>query len=80
MGKNRILLFAVAPDGAKITNNLFQVISVFEVVDIAAVDPLANPLVKRQTRNACWTMRIVLGRETEAMRTNYVNNFFQLVG
>ena len=74
--KNRILMFVVASDRVKITNNLHQVISGFKVVDIAAMCLLAKRLVKPQTRNVCWPVRIVVGIKTEAMSTNCVNHVY----
>ena len=73
VGKNRSLIFAVTSDGAKITNNLHQVVAGFKMCDAGATDPSTNRLIKPQSRNACWPLRIVLGRENESMHANYIN-------
>ena len=52
IGNIRTFVFTVASDRTKITN-LHQVIVGFKVVDVGAIDPLNNRLVKPQTTNAC---------------------------
>jgi len=73
IGKRRPLVWAVTSDGSKISNHLHIVIAGFKVVDIGAIDPITKKIIKPQTRNVCWPLRIVMGRETEAMYTNYIN-------
>ena len=64
VGKLRPFVFAVTCDWAKITNELHQMVTGLKVADIAAIDPLTKILTKLQTRNVCWPVRIVLGKET----------------
>ena len=73
IGKIRPLVFAVASNGVKITNHLYQGIAGFKVVDVSATDPLTNRLVNPQTIHACWPAKYSLGRETTSMRANHIN-------
>ena len=69
----RSLVFAITSNGTKITNNLHQVIAGLKVVDVGAINPITNKFIKPQSCNICWPTRIVLGRETELMCTNFTN-------
>ena len=73
VGRNRSLVFAIASDGAKITNNLHQVIAELKVVDVGAIDPMTDEFIKPQSRNVYWPTRVALGRKNELMHTNYIN-------
>ena len=59
IGKNMPLIFSIASDGVKITNNLDHFIAGFKVVDIIAIDLLKNILANLYTRDVCWPVRIV---------------------
>lgn len=64
IGKKCRLIFSITSDGAKITNNINQVVVGFKVSDIGAVHLLTSKLIKPQTRNVCWPTRIMMGKET----------------
>ena len=44
-------MFAATSDGAKVTNHMHQVMAGFKIVDVAAIGPITNRLIKPQTRN-----------------------------
>ena len=65
IGETRSLVFALTSDGAMITNHLHHAIAGFKSVDPAAIDSMAKRFITPQSRNVCWLVRIVLGREIE---------------
>ena len=73
VGRNRLLVFAINSDGAKMTNNLHQVVAGLKVVDVGAIETMTDKLIKPQSLNVYWPTSIALGRETELMRTNHIN-------
>ena len=69
-GKDRPMMFAIVSDGAKITNNLHQIISGFKAVNVEAIDQTISKTTYSQCVRACENF---LGRDTEAICRNHVN-------
>ena len=75
-GKDISLVLVIKLDGAKTTSNLCQKIVAFKVSGVGAIFPLANGIVKPQTRSVCWTVRIALCIETTSASANHINPIF----
>ena len=60
MGHIRSLVFAITSNGTKIESNLHQVVAGLKIVDVGAIDPMMDLLIKPQSRNACWPTHFVL--------------------
>ena len=71
--KRCILVWAAKSDSSKILNRLHIVIAGFKVVDIRAIDLMTKKIIKPQTQNVCWPLRVVIGKEIEVMCTNHIN-------
>ena len=74
--KNWSIALSLASDGAKVTNNILQVVAGVKVNDIDARCPLTKNLVSPQTRNICWPMLFVMGQENTKMYDTHIKPLY----
>ena len=78
MQKNRSLTCYVTLDSAKIKNRTYYVVIVFNVVGMLDIYPIVGISINLQSRHLYWPIRIVIGKETKAMRTEFINHVCHL--
>ena len=74
--KLRKIGMSLASDGAKITNNILQVVAGVKVNDVAAKCQLTKNCVSPQRQNICWPLLFVMGQENTEMYDTHIEPLY----